>query len=233
MSVYVSDLHMCYAEKQKNRFIFAKASQDALVPLLPMITPKSTPPSIPNLEKVGNLIIYLVDQVRKKHRQAVHVTKLLKMLYIIDETSVKETGVPVTGLDYKVWKMGPVAYAVYTDFAHNNSQQLCSFAEAKTGEGERKKIESTNRFDDSEFSDYEMNLIDTVIDKYGALDGSALIDLLHEEGSLWKKIVDEKGLEQKFETEATSPFKIDLRTLIADDPQKLENFNTAKESLNL
>lgn len=198
-----------------------------------MITPKSTPPSIPNLEKVGNLIIYLVDEVKKKHRKPVHVTKLLKMLYIIDETSVKETGVPVTGLDYKVWKMGPVAYAVYTDLAHNNSEQLCPFAEAKTGEGEGKKIESTNRFDDAEFSDYEMNLIDTVIDQYGALDGNALIELLHEDGSLWKKIVVERGLEQKFETEATSQFKIDLSTLIADDLQKLECYNTAKGSFNL
>jgi uncharacterized phage-associated protein len=198
-----------------------------------MIPPKSTSPSIPNLDKVGNLIIYLVDQVQKKHRKPVHVTKLLKLLYIIDETSVKETGVPVTCLDYKVWRMGPVAYAVYADLARNNAEQLSSFAVAKHGEGESKKIESTNRFDDAEFSDYEMNLIDTVIDKYGALDGNALVELLHEEGSLWKKIVDEKGLAQKFETEATSPFKIDLTALIADDPQKLERYNTAQESFNL
>jgi len=198
-----------------------------------MITPKSTSPSIPNLKKVGNLIIYLVDQVLKKHRQSVHVTKLLKMLYIIDETSVKETGVPVTGLDYKVWKMCPVAYAVYTDFAHNNSEKLAPFAEAKLGEGERKKIESTSRFDDSEFSDYEMNLIDGVVDKYGAFDGNALIELLHEEGSLWKKIVDEKDLAQKFKTEATSPYRIDLRALIANDPQKLERYHTAMESFKL
>jgi uncharacterized phage-associated protein len=201
--------------------------------LLPMITPKGTPPQIPNLDKVGNLIIYLVDQVQKKHRKPVHVTRLLKLLFIIDETSVKETGVPVTGLDYRVWKMGPVAYAVYADLARNNAEQLGSFAEAKSGEGESKKIESTNRFDDAEFSDYEMSLIDTVVDKYGAFDGNALVELLHEEGSLWEKIVDEKELAQKFETEATGPFKIDLRALIADDPQKLELYNTAQESFNL
>lgn len=142
---------------------------------------------------------------------------------------------PVTGLDYRVWKMGPVAYAVYADLAHNNAEQLGSFAEAKTkaGDAESKKIESTNRFDDAEFSDYEMNLIDSVIDKYGVLDGNALVGLLHEEGSLWKNIVDDKGLAQKFETESTSPFKIDLRLLIADDPQKLERYNTAQESFNL
>lgn len=198
-----------------------------------MIIPNSSSPSIPNLDKVGNLIIYLIDETKRKHRQPLYITKLLKLLYIIDETSVKETGVPVTGLDYKVWRMGPVAYAVYSDFTHNNSEKLNFFAEAKAGDGDTKRIESTNRFDDSEFSDYEMRLIDGVVKEYGALDGSALINLLHEEGSLWKKIVDEKGLELRFNTEPTSPYKMDLVELIKADPQKVARFNVAKESLNL
>jgi uncharacterized phage-associated protein len=103
-----------------------------------MIIPNSSSPSIPNLDKVGNLIIYLVDEIKRKYRQPLYITKLLKLLYIIDETSVKETGVPVTSLDYKVWRMGPVAYAVYSDFTHNNSEKLNFFAEAKAGDGDTK-----------------------------------------------------------------------------------------------
>jgi uncharacterized phage-associated protein len=197
-----------------------------------MIAKNSNSPAIPNVDKIGNLIIYLVDSIHDKYHQPVFITKLLKLLYLIDETSVKETGVPVTGLDYRVWKMGPVAYDVYTDYTFNDSEKLGFFAEAKT-EGDSKKIESTNQFDDSEFSDYEIGLIDRVIEKYGALDGAALINLLHEKGSLWKNIVEKHGLEKKFEKEKTSNHKIDLTELIADDPQKLERYNTAKESLNI
>lgn len=195
-------------------------------------------PPINNLDKIGNLIIYLADSIFEKYRQKLFLTKLLKLLYIIDERSVKETGAPVTGLDYKVWRMGPVAYDVYTDLMHNNSEQLASFVEAKRSDSENidrgwALIESTNTFDDSEFSDYEMTLIDSVIGEHGYKQKDDLIELLHEDGSLWKKIVDEKGLEKKFKTENTSPYKIDLSNLIADDPYKMQVYYNAKDSFKI
>lgn len=203
-----------------------------------MIASNSSSSSIPNIEKIGNLIIYLVEQIHKKHRQRVYLTKLLKLLYIIDETSVKETGAPVTGMDYRVWKMGPVAYDVYTDLMHNDSQHLSTFVEARKSGGDSPDkggalIDSTNTFDDSEFSDYEMSLIDRVVDQFGHMQRDQLIALLHEEGSLWKKIVDAKGLEARFKSDNTSSYKIDFRDLISNDPYKLQVFQSAQDSLNL
>lgn len=194
---------------------------------------------MPNLDKIGNLIIYLVDKIQEKYRQKVYLTKLLKLLYLVDETSVKETGVPVTGLDYRVWRMGPVAYDVYKDLMYDKSEKLSFFAEArkeqprKDGQEESAWIKSVNAFDDSEFSDYEMNLIDRVIDQYGYLQGKGLVELLHEDGSLWKKLVDEKSLDKKFEQENTSSYKIDFAQLVANDPVKLRIFRNAQESQNL
>jgi len=188
--------------------------------------------AIPNLEKIGNLIIYLVDEIERKHRQKLYLTKLLKLIYIIDETAVKETGAPVTGLEYRVWKMGPVAFDVYKDLKHENSDQLSVYAEAKTS-GDSAQITSVNRFDDSEFSDYEMELIDKIIDQYGYYQKDELIKLLHEEGSLWHKIVEVNHLEQTFKNENTSHYKIDFSELIKSDPLKLNVFKTAQESLKL
>jgi len=194
---------------------------------------------IPNLEKVGNLIIYLVDQIKEKHRLPLFLTKLLKLLYIIDETSVKETGAPVTGLDYKVWQMGPVAYDVYVDLMHKNSDQLSSFAEAKKSENTSvekgwAKIESVNKFDDSEFSEYEMELIDRIVDEFGYYKKEDLVEILHKEGSLWSKIVKDKNLEALFAADkTTSNYTIDLSKLIESDPAKLEIFRNAQDSLKL
>jgi hypothetical protein len=84
-----------------------------------------------NVDKIGNLIIYLVDKINEIYRQKVYLTKLLKVLYIIDETAIKETGAPVTGLDYRVWKMGSVAFDVYRDLMHEKSGKLSLFAKAK------------------------------------------------------------------------------------------------------
>lgn len=192
---------------------------------------------IPNIDKVGNLIIYIVDEIDKKYRQSLFLTKLLKLLYLIDETSVKETGAPVTGLNYKVWKMGPVAYDVYVDLMKNNSEQLSFFAEAKKldakSERELALIKSVNKFDDSEFSDYEIDLFDRIIKEYGDATSELLISRLHEEGTLWSKIVKEQNLEKTFEHKQTSPFSIDLSQLVANDPYKLELFKNAQESLKL
>jgi uncharacterized phage-associated protein len=94
-------------------------------------------------------------------------------------------------------------------------------------------IQSVNTFDDSEFSDYEIRLIDRIIDSYGHYQGNAFIELLHEEGSLWKKVVDERGLAKKFEHQNTSDHKIDFSQLVGHDPLKLQILKNAQESLNL
>ena len=94
-------------------------------------------------------------------------------------------------------------------------------------------IQSVNQFDDSEFSDYEMDLVNRVIDSYGHYQGTDLIELLHEEGSLWKKVVDERDLAKKFEHHNTSNYRIDFSCLIANDPLKLQILRNAQESLNL
>jgi len=196
------------------------------------------PSEIPNLEKIGNLIIYLVDGIKRKHRQNTYLTKLLKLLYIIDETSVKETGAPVTGLDYRVWKMGPVAFEVYKDFTFDEYDQFATFAEGKRSSDKIKgndvvRIESVNQFDDSEFSDYEIELVDKVIDQYGNLDSEALIELVHKKGGLWDRIVEENKLKATFEKQPTTDLRIDLSEILGDDKYKKELFKNSKDSLKL
>ncbi len=202
-----------------------------------MISFRESHTELPNLDKIGNLIVYLVDEIKRKHHQNTYLTKLLKLLYIIDETSVKETGAPVTGLDYRVWKMGPVAYDVYKDFVFDESNQLATFAEGKKSTSKIRnndivKIESVNRFNDDEFSDYEMEMIDRVIDQFGHYDGEALINLLHEKGSLWDKIVEANHLMAVFEKQNTSEYRIDLSEIL-QDPHKKELFRNSKDSLTL
>jgi uncharacterized phage-associated protein len=66
-----------------------------------------------NNDKIGNVLNYFASQI-----DYLSMTKTLKLLYILDETSIKETGTPVTWLDYKVWENGPVAIDVYNEIKH-------------------------------------------------------------------------------------------------------------------
>ncbi|HEY5570416.1 MAG TPA: type II toxin-antitoxin system antitoxin SocA domain-containing protein, partial [Bacteroidales bacterium] len=54
-----------------------------------------------NKDKIGNLIVLLATRLKPLYH-----TKLIKLLYLIDEEAVKEDGVPVTWLEYKVWQFG-------------------------------------------------------------------------------------------------------------------------------
>jgi hypothetical protein len=54
-------------------------------------------------------------------------------------------------------------------------------------------------FNDDEFSDYEIGVLQAVADEYGKLDSEQLIGMLHQEGTLWHKLIQANNLEQQFE----------------------------------
>ena len=49
------------------------------------------------LNKIGNTAIYLSERIPNLSK-----TKFLKLLYILDELSIKQSGIPYLKLDYKV-----------------------------------------------------------------------------------------------------------------------------------
>ncbi|HWY33202.1 MAG TPA: type II toxin-antitoxin system antitoxin SocA domain-containing protein, partial [Nitrosopumilaceae archaeon] len=55
------------------------------------------------------------------HSNGIYITRLLKLLYLIDETSIKEIGVPATILEYNVAKNGPLAVDLWSDLKTVNS----------------------------------------------------------------------------------------------------------------
>lgn len=171
--------------------------------------------SIFNGEKIGNLFIYLADNVDN-----LFLTKLLKLTYIIDETAVKEVGSPVTWLNYKVWKNGPVPQKVYYNLRLENGTDFSEYVKVEHHQGTGgKKIVSVSEFDDSEFSDYEIELMDRVIAEYGGFNSTQLIDMLHNTDSLWHKVVVEKELQAMFDAEDelnTSPYDINLKEAISE-----------------
>ena len=190
---------------------------------------RTSPPF--NIEKVGNLLIYLSEKMGN-----LCLTKLLKFLYIIDEYSVIKSGVPVTWLNYLVWKKGPVATDVYNDINFNDGMCFKNFVEVKENRNFNGiEIKPIKAFDDSEFSEFEIELIDELIKKYGNYNSDQLVELLHKEDSLWHIIVKEKNLEVKFRNgeSNTSPYVIELTDKIKNDPYKLSLYNSVKESIEL
>jgi len=181
-------------------------------------------------EKIGNLLVYLASKIKD-----LGITKTLKLLYLIDETSVREVGTPVTWLEYKVWEMGPVAVDVYNEVQHLKHSTLSSFIRIEKKQAfdyETTIIKAIKNFDDSEFNDYEMELIDRIIEKYGSMPAKNLIDILHKEDTLWHKNVIKNELQFAFSLyNRRSNVVIELADLIADNDLKLIAYKSAVDAL--
>lgn len=175
-----------------------------------------------NKDKIGNLIVLLATRLKPLYH-----TKLIKLLYLIDEEAVKEDGVPVTWLEYKVWQFGPVApetYFIQSEDNPFNHYISCS----KKGDGTIVKPNAI--FDDSDFCDYDLEVIERVIEKYGKMTTRELVDLTHKKGSLWHTMVEEHNLDFS-SSNNTSEYSLDFTRIIADDKKKLSNFKGALETM--
>ena len=160
-----------------------------------------------------------------------YITKLLKLLYIIDEESIKESGEPVTWMNYNVWKFGPVNPDLHTELAYNSGENLSDYIEVYQNLYGQIVIPKSD-FDDGEFSEFELEIIDRVIKNYGVLSSAELVDILHKNDTLWDKIVKEHNLNEKFKYEEnnTSQYKIDFTELLEKDSLKKHIYQSAKES---
>src|SRR5580692_4219387 len=190
--------------------------------------------------KIGNLLNYLSTQIPD-----LSMTKALKLLYLIDETSYMQTGVSVTWLDYKVWEMGPVAEELYNELRYDQSLlqngeaiNLEEFVETEKTDGFNGQMQiiirpkGSYKLDD--FSLYEKDLIDNVIDRFGTYTAKQLINLLHEENTLWHKYVSDNDLKLNFKVYGKkSNHTIDFAELIKDDPIKQLAAQSAFESMQM
>lgn len=190
--------------------------------------------------KIGNLLNYLSVRIPN-----LSMTKALKLLYLIDETSYMRTGVSVTWLDYKVWEMGPVAEELYNELRYDQSIlqngepiNLEGFIQTETTEAQNGQtqiiIHPKGDYSLDEFSSYEAELIDNVIDRFGTYTAKQLINLLHEENTLWHKYVSENDLKLNFQVYGKkSNHTIDFAELIKDDPIKQLAAQSAFESMQI
>lgn len=157
-----------------------------------------------------------------------------------DEHAVKKSGVPITWLDYKVWKYGPVPEEVYNLVKRTaNLRQIGAEADplpyidvtqppAPLPDGVLLVPKKT--FDDSRFSDFEIDVLDQIIDQYGRCTSEQLVDILHDKDSLWHKIASENNLEEQFQLKSNRSDHVIEFTELLDTDYKKAAFEVAYQS---
>lgn len=178
-----------------------------------------------NKRLIGNLMVYLANKTK-----VIYHTKLLKLIYLIDERSTIETGAPITWLEYKVWNLGPVSEDIYfsKNKGYNKFSEYVQFCEKNNGY----IVKPIADFDISVFSEQDLNVINYILDKYGKMDSDKLVKITHKKGSLWSKEKEKNNI--KFSKEnRTSDYVINFVDLIDNDPFKKTIYYSTLENIEL
>ena len=179
-----------------------------------------------NKELIGNLIVLLADRCKPLYH-----TKLLKLIYLVDEESVRKTGTPMTWLSYNVWQFGPVSEDIYFSKIEgvNKFSEFIRFDPISEG---KYIIRPVREFADSEFSDLDMQIIEDVIKKYGDLNTKQLIEITHAKGSLWEKTKRKYGVQFSNQNK-TSSVTLNFSELLGEDEFKKTIYYNSLETIEL
>jgi uncharacterized phage-associated protein len=179
------------------------------------------------IDKIGNALVYLIEKMG-----ALPKTSLLKLVYIIEEKSIEKRSMPFFNLDFEVWKFGPVCQNLYVEFTEEPTI-LKNYIKKKNIRNSS-VFETINPFNDDEFSDSDIVLMDEVINQFSGANCNDLVEYTHRENSLWYNAAKENGVLELLLSEElpTTNIKIDFTQLIKDEPSKLDFYNEHKEFLS-
>ena len=170
------------------------------------------------IDKIGNAIVYLAQKISDLSK-----TKLLKLIYLLDELSIREYGLPFFNLKYKVWKFGPVAEDIFVEFSSEQTL-LNKYAKREVLSPEITYIRAIADFNDDEFSDNDIHLLNYVIEKFGTKTATELIAYTHRPKSPWHNEASSNNLLEMFNKGeiGNTDYLIDMSQLVAYDNAKKE-----------
>ena len=170
-------------------------------------------------EKLANTIVFFAEKIPNLPK-----TKLLKLLYFVEEFYVRKHKVPFLDIDFEVWQAGPVNRDVYIELS--DTPELLSGYIFTRQEGDATIIIPMKSFCDDDFSDAEIEILNFVLDNLGKLTGAELVELTHRPQSPWYQIAKEKGLLELFSSgdKRSSEEKIDFELFYCQDDWSKERY---------
>jgi hypothetical protein len=114
--------------------------------------------------KLKELMLYVSQQCASKRNFSSVI--LYKILYFSDHFAYGKLGQPITGADYMKEKHGPIPRTGYAALEQLESEGRLAIEEIPKGRGKLKKPVARDGPDMSMFSDVEIAIVDSVIDRF-------------------------------------------------------------------
>ena len=179
------------------------------------------------INKIGNAIIYL-----SKKNPDLNKTKILKLLFLIEEACIKKFGHPFFGIEFQLWKLGPVVKDIFIDLSDETPTLLNDFVKRDYNTG---NFVAKAEFNNDEFSDNDIELMDLIINFVKNKSAPYLVHHTHSQYSLWRKSAIKYGVLESLENELlnSTEYAIDFN-LLFDNPSMpsylKERFKDSKEN---
>jgi uncharacterized phage-associated protein len=180
------------------------------------------------LDKLGNAIVFLAERIVPLSK-----TKLLKLIYLIEEYSVRTYGLPFFNLDFTVWKLGPVSRDIFVDLSSDEPVLMWKYILKSIDAEGSVFIRPKAPFSDDEFSDNEMKLLEHITETFKDYSASDLVQLTHRKHSLWYITASEYGVLEYLETGLmnSTEIAIDFSRLLDEMPVKKAIYDDQKDYL--
>ncbi|MGB0789517.1 MAG: Panacea domain-containing protein, partial [Marinirhabdus sp.] len=145
------------------------------------------------IAKIGNTVVFLAQKIEN-----ISKTKILKLLYILDELSIRKSGIPFLNLKYKVWKFGPVSEDIFIDLS-SPPTLLKGYIKRKPNNEGKITITPLVDFNDDEFSKNDIELLHFVLAEFGNKTAKELITYTHRKQSPWYNTAKDNSIQVKKE----------------------------------
>lgn len=171
-----------------------------------------------NRRKLGNAVAYIAQKAKYPYK-----TEVLKLLYLMEEQMVQRYHVPFLGIPFSVWRMGPVSVDVFEELS--DGPALLEEYIMLQFNGQGIKVAAKGAFEDDEFSNAELEMMERVMAKFGHMNSEELIAETHRDGGLWKVTAEENGLLEDFEQRRanSSSIVIDMGRQLCPDARTFYN----------
>ena len=181
--------------------------------------------STEQIDKIGNTVVYLSSRVSELTK-----TKLLKILFLLEENSIKKYGKPFFGLDFKVWQFGPVVEPIYKEVDEGKFEIFKNYLKKNPFD----EIEGISDFVDDEFSQNDLNLIDEMVLFAKHKTPSNFVHFTHKSSSLWRKAAIKYGILEELESGRMpkTDYSIDFFMLFEGDEENpvFEKYKSSLEN---
>lgn len=181
------------------------------------------------IDKLGNAIIFLCGKL--KGFSPVSKTHILKLVFILDEFAIRQWGIPFFGMNYKVWKLGPVSPDLFYELS-DVPNLLAPFIRVENFEG-KTEVVPMKEFSDDEFSDRELELLEKVGERFKTCTAGDLINFTHRENTPWFLTAQKHGLVEQLNSGQinTTDIDVEFESIIAEDEARLSLYHAHQEYL--